>query len=256
MAKTPVVELDPRTFEGPEEPDAGQIEATVRIRGRNVTVPDHFVTRIHNKLAPIEKMAPNTITRFDVVLLHEVNPRIGDARQRMEITVRSKGGVARAESAEDTFITALDVAVAKLMRQIRKARTRNKISMSGHRRPTSVAEATAELSQQAVDISLLDELTQHHETEEAPADPYENEVQDMTPGQVVRRKAHADTPMSVDDALSQMELVGHDFFLFRDAETGLPSVVYRRRAYDYGLLALGEATPGSDERDDSGLIES
>lgn len=245
MAKTPVVELDPRTFDGPEEPDAGEIAATVRIRGRNVTVPDHFVTRIHNKLAPIEKMAPKTITRFDVVLLHEANPRIGDARQRMEITVRSKGGVARAESAEDTFITALDSAVAKLMRQIRKARTRNKISMSGHRRPTSVSEATA---------GLLDELTQHDASDDAPADPYENDVHDQIPGQVVRRKAHADEPMSVDDALSQMELVGHDFFLFRDVETGLPSVVYRRRAFDYGLLALGEATPGSDERDDTGLV--
>lgn len=257
MAKAPVVELDPRTFEGPEELTEEQLDATVRIRGRNVTVPDHFVTRIHNKLAPVEKMSPNTITRFDVVLLHETNPRIGDARQRLEITVRSKDGVARAEAAEDTFISALDSAVAKLMRQIRKARTRSKIAMSGHRRPTSVAEATAELSQDAASASLLDEV-KNSEQETNPHDPYEGTVDEQLPGQIVRRKTHADVPMSVDDALSQMELVGHDFFLFRDSATNLPSVVYRRRAFDYGVLALGDAeqaTPGSDEREDSGLID-
>ena len=64
MSKTPVVELDPRTFDGPEVEGAEELEATVRIRGRNVEVPDHFVDRIHNKLSPVEKMNPNTITRY------------------------------------------------------------------------------------------------------------------------------------------------------------------------------------------------
>ena len=249
MSKTPVVELDPRTFEGPEIEGAEELEATVRIRGRNVEVPDHFIDRIHNKLAPVEKMNPNTITRFDVVLLHERNPRHGDTAQRLEITVRSKSGVARAEAAEDTFYNALDSAVAKLMRQIRKARTRKKISHSGHRRPTSVAEATAELSEMSASIEAIDETT--------AADEAAGDGDDNTPGRVVRNKSYSGEPMSVDDALSQMELVGHDFYLFRDVENGLPSVVYRRKAFDYGLISLneeGKTSPGSDERDDSGLL--
>ena len=71
-------------------------------------------------------------------------------------------------------------------------------------------------------------------------DPYEDSVTDVVPGQVVRTKEHSSTPMSVDDALSEMELVGHDFYLFVNEETGRPSVVYRRHAFDYGLISLAE----------------
>ena len=91
----------------------------------------------------------------------------------------------------------------------------------------SVGEATAALVAEA------------NETPEA-ADPYEDQVQEIQLGKVVRTKEHTATPMSVDDALSEMELVGHDFFLFVDEETGRPSVVYRRHAYDYGLIALSD----------------
>ena len=66
-------------------------------------------------------------------------------------------------------------------------------------------------------------------------DPYEDQFK---PGQVVRKKVHKAEPMTVDDALSEMELVGHDFFLFINEETKQPSVVYRRHAYDYGLISL------------------
>ena len=71
-------------------------------------------------------------------------------------------------------------------------------------------------------------------------DPYAETVEDVRPGQIVRFKEHPATPMSVDDALSEMELVGHDFFLFVNEETNKPSVVYRRHAYDYGLISLTE----------------
>ena len=60
------------------------------------------------------------------------------------------------------------------------------------------------------------------------------------PGRVVRRKVHNANPMSVDDALSRMELVGHDFYLFSDADSGQPSVVYRRKGYDYGVIRLAQ----------------
>ena len=222
MAKTPAVLLDPATFDGPETDDPGTPDAPVTIRGRNVEVPEHFANRINAKLVKIEKMSPTDIQRFDVILLHENNPRLSKVSQRVEITVKGKSGVARAEAAEDTFYGALESAVAKLERQMRKARTRRKISHSGHRRPQSVAEATAELSANAAPAEVLDEYA----------------VDDQLPGQIVRRKEHDGTPMTVDDALEKMELVGHDFYLFRDSETGRASVVYRRHAFDYGLITL------------------
>lgn len=222
MAKTPAVLLDPATFDGPETDDPGTPDAPVTIRGRNVEVPEHFATRINAKLAKIEKMSPTDIQRFDVILLHENNPRLSKVSQRVEITVKGKSGVARAEAAEDTFYGALESAVSKLERQMRKARTRRKISHTGHRRPQSVAEATAELSADAAPAEVLDEYA----------------VDDQLPGQIVRRKEHDGTPMTVDDALEKMELVGHDFYLFRDSETGRATVVYRRHAFDYGLITL------------------
>lgn len=230
MAKTPAVLLDPATFDGPETDDPGTPEAQVTIRGRNVEVPDHFANRINAKLAKVEKMAP-LIQRFDVILLHENNPRLAKVSQRVEITVKGKPGVARAEAADDTFYAALESAVAKLERQMRKARTRRKISHSGHRRPQSVAEATAELAADAAPAEMLDRID---------GAEYDDGVDEQLPGQIVRRKEHDGTPMSVDEALEKMELVGHDFYLFRDSETGRATVVYRRHAFDYGLITLSD----------------
>ena len=115
-------------------------------------------------------------------------------------------------------------------RSLRKVKARRKISRSGHRAPVSVGEATADLVQEA---------EQEAAAEPGPfdVDPYAEQFQ---PGRVVREKEHPSTPISVDDALSEMELVGHDFYLFVNEATGRPSVVYRRRAYDYGLIALTE----------------
>lgn len=224
MAKTPAVLLDPATFDGPETDDPGTPEAQVMIRGRNVEVPEHFASRINTKLSKIEKMSP-PIQRFDVILLHESNPRLSKVSQRIEITSKGKAGVARAEAAEDTFYAALESAVAKLERQMRKARTRRKISHSGHRRPQSVAEATATLGADAAPAEVLDEYA----------------VDEQLPGQIVRRKEHDGAPMTVDEALEKMELVGHDFYMFRDSESGRATVVYRRHAFDYGLITLTDA---------------
>jgi hypothetical protein len=71
--------------------------------------------------------------------------------------------------------------------------------------------------------------------------PHVTDLDEHLPGQVVREKHHPATPMHVDQALHEMELVGHDFFLFMCADTGQPTVVYRRHAYDYGLIRLVDA---------------
>ena len=160
-------------------------------------------------------------------LQHEPNPRRADRSDRIQITATGKGHLARAEAKEDSFYAALESALGKMERSLRKVKARRKISRSGHRAPISVGEATA---------ARVDEASGS-----APkADPYEDQVEEIQLGKVVRTKEHSATPMSVDDALSEMELVGHDFFLFVDEATGRPSVVYRRHAYDYGMIALAD----------------
>lgn len=205
-------------------------DVKVTITGRNVEVPEHFAERVHGKLAKIARLDP-TLTFFHVELKAERNPRRADESDRIQITATGKGHIARAEAKEDSFYAALETALSRMERSLRKVKARRSISMSGHRAPVGTGEASAQLVQEA---------------EEAKAgkydvDPYEDKVEDVVPGQVVRTKEHPATPMTVDDALSEMELVGHDFFLFVNEETGRPSVVYRRHAFDYGLITLAES---------------
>ena len=207
-------------------------EAQVTITGRNVEVPEHFQDRVNAKLAKIEKLDP-TLPFFHVELQHEPNPRREAQAQRIQITATGKGHLARAEAKEDSFYAALESAVGKLERSLRKVKVRREISRSGHRAPKSTGEIAAELEAEAREARA-------ESAQEDNADPYAGLVEDFQPGQVVRRKEHPATPMSVDDALSEMELVGHDFYLFVDEATSRPSVVYRRHAFDYGLIALAE----------------
>ncbi|HIW96219.1 MAG TPA: ribosome-associated translation inhibitor RaiA [Candidatus Corynebacterium gallistercoris] len=209
-----------------EEPQAP--EAQVEITGRNVEVPEHFAERVNAKLAKIERLDP-TLTFFHVELKHEPNPRRADESDRIQITATGKGHIARAEAKEDSFYAALEVAIGRMERSLRKVKARRKIARSGHRAPMSLGETAAALVEEA----------QPQQDEPGPydVDPYEDQFK---PGQVVRKKEHKATPISVDDALSEMELVGHDFFLFINEETGQPSVVYRRHAFDYGLISLKE----------------
>ncbi|OFU60393.1 MULTISPECIES: ribosome hibernation-promoting factor, HPF/YfiA family [Corynebacterium] len=203
--------------------------AQVTITGRNVEVPEHFAERVKGKLAKIERLDP-TLTFFHVELQHEPNPRRADRSDRIQITATGKGHLARAEAKEDSFYAALESALGKMERSLRKVKARRKISRSGHRAPMSVGQATAALVEEATEAA-----------EPAPkADPYEDQIEEIQLGKVVRTKEHSANPMSVDDALSEMELVGHDFYLFVDEATGRPSVVYRRHAYDYGMIALAE----------------
>jgi ribosomal subunit interface protein len=197
------------------------------VRGRNVEVPDHFRIHVSEKLARIERYDAK-ILRTDVELLHERNPRQAEKCQRVEITCRVRGPVVRAEACASDFYAALDLAVEKVERRFRQAADRRRIHR-GRRNPTSLSEATADGRRPALEV-----LT----AEPEDADEARAGEPDIGPGQVVREKVHPATPTTIDEALLEMELVGHDFYLFHDAATGQPSVVYRRHAYDYGLIRL------------------
>ena len=212
-------------------------ETQVSITGRNVEVPDHFAERVNTKLAKIERLDP-TLTFFHVELHHEPNPRRGDQADKIQITATGKGHIARAEAKEDSFYAALETALARMERSLRKVKARRKIARSGHRAPLSTGELAAAA------IAELDETQAKQTQADFDNDPYADSVKDVVPGQIVRKKEHSATPMSVDDALSEMELVGHDFYLFVNEENNRPSVVYRRHAFDYGLITLA---PEGDE---------
>ena len=225
------------------EEDEGLVpNAQVIIHGRNVEVPEHFARRIKSKLARLERLDPS-IMRFEVELRHEKNPRQSRGRDRREITGHRKGAPVRAEAAEDSFYAALESACDKLERSLHKVKARRRIARSGHRTPTSLHEASAAFVDddvKAIKVDNKDAATRATEADFGEVDTYADLVEDDLPGRIVRRKVHPDDPMTVDDALYQMELVGHDFFLFHNSETDKPCVVYRRRAYDYGLITLGE----------------
>ncbi len=200
------------------------------VKGRNVEVPDHFRQHVADKLALSERL-DNRVIRVDVELSHEKNPRQSDRCQRVEITVRSKGPVIRAEACADSFYAALDTAVTKLEARLRKQNSRRRVHHGG-KTPASVAEATAALPTD-LDVSAVAVLDREDEQDEPVDDTHEL---------VVRDKTHQAAPMSVEEALHEMELVGHDFYLFTCARTSLPSVVYRRHGYDYGVIRLESLT--------------
>ena len=198
------------------------VRMEVVVRGRNVEVPEHFRQHVADKLGRVERY-DSKIIRTDVELHHERNRRQNDSCQHVEITCRTRGPVVRSEACAADFYRALDLAIEKLERRLRQAADRRRVHY-GRRTPTAVATATAAAVNSA--------------TQSAEPEPVSAEDADDGPGRIVREKEHPAKPMTVDQALFEMELVGHDFYLFADQDTGRPSVVYRRRAYDYGLIRL------------------
>jgi len=196
----------------------------VTVRGRNVEVPDHFRQHVTEKIERVERY-DHRIIRVDVELYHERNRRQSASCQRVEVTCATRGPVVRAEACSSDFYRALDAAVTKLDSRMRRAADRRRVHR-GTRTPTSVAAATG-----GVALNGTTPVVTVNGSQEA-------QEQEEFGGLVVREKEHSAEPMTIDRALFEMELVGHDFYLFSDANTGRPSVVYRRKGYDYGVIRL------------------
>ncbi|WP_116947314.1 ribosome hibernation-promoting factor, HPF/YfiA family [Jiangella endophytica] len=206
------------------------------IKGRHTTVPERFRNHVAEKLSKLDKIGHKVI-RVDVEITAEANPRQTDQSERVELTLHSKGPVIRAEAAAADRYAALDLATDKLVGRLRKAADRRRVHR-GSRTPISVAAATAGLDSvgaipaQATPTAPMAKAVT---AVEEPPDAYA--VPDSGP-MVVREKTHRAEPMTLDQALYEMELVGHDFYLYVDADSKMPSVVYRRRGYDYGVIRL------------------
>ena len=211
------------------------------VTGRNVEVPDHFREHIAEKVARLERY-DHKIVGLEVELFHERNRRQSKSCQRVEITGRGgPGAVARAEACAQDFYAALDAAVAKLEARMRRSHDRRRIT--GRRTRVTVGRGNGG-GVAVLEETVIEDIDSITAEIPAPRDHTEHlprsEDGDVAPGRIVRRKAHTSDPMSIEDALSRMELVGHDFYLFADADSGHPSVVYRRRGYDYGVIRLSQ----------------
>jgi ribosomal subunit interface protein len=198
------------------------------VKGRHCEVSDRYREHVAEKLSRVEKY-DHKVIRIDVMVTAERNPRQHDTAVCVELTVRSRGPVVRAECCAEDKLAALDGAWAKLEERLRRASDRRRVH-HGSRTPVSVARATADLP--------LDTLVEEEPAPESGLHLVGPLLVDGDGPLVVREKTHAAVPMTLDQALHEMELVGHDFFLFVDSHTGEPSVVYRRRGYDYGVVRL------------------
>lgn len=200
------------------------------VNGRNSEISERFREHVAEKLVRLEKYdARQKISRVEVEVTHEKNPRQHDTAAKVEMTLRSRGPAVRAEATSTDQHSALDAAIDKLESRLRRAADRKRIH-HGDKRPTSVAEATAALPS--------DELVTDVPDDAIPVSKVGSiEVQGDCP-LVVREKTHEATPMTLEQAMYEMELVGHDFYLFLEKDSMRPSVVYLRKRYDYGVIHL------------------
>jgi len=234
-------------------------------KGRHTDVQERFRNYAAAKLSKIAKLTHKTI-RVDVEVSAERNPRQSSQRERVELTILSRGPAIRAEAAADDRFAALDRALAKLEERLRRLGDRRKAARHGTLQAGRIpgpragvggagaaarSAAASRAGDSPWDLGAPGPASNGAEPESAGPVPEDADLAEEAAGVVpiqmegdcpvvVREKFHAATPVSVDQALLEMELVGHDFYLFRDEQCGLPSVVYRRHGYQYGLIRLVE----------------
>ena len=208
------------------------------VTGRHTQIKQRFRDVVENKMNRVTAIAPDA-ERVQIVVTHEGNPRQADTAKRVEITVIAGRTVVRAEASSTDEYSALDMALDKLTLRLRRTRDRRKDHRRGYTNPVPV------------DMGVV---TPEPAEEEAPVEEPNNSPQaavasDLGPGEsvevqvgdtpiVIRRKLHIAEPMTIDEALYEMELIGHDFFLFVNKETNRPSVVYHRHGWSYGVFEI------------------
>ncbi len=194
----------------------------ITITGRNITISDRFKDFVAEKSERIAHIDSRTDALEVRVSRHlDRNGNHGD--DHVELTLRGHGVVIRAEAGTGDKYSSFDVAIDKLIERVRRAKDRRKIHRGGGHHMMGLSEATA--------AKFLEPVVDQLESEE---EGIENPI-------VIRSKEFPATRMTVEEAVDHMELVGHSFFLYIDSETGQPSVVYRRKGWTYGAIALKTA---------------
>ena len=213
----------------------------INVVGRHMDVPDRFRRHLTEKLDKVTQLAPAAL-RVDVEISQEKNPRQAELSDRVELTVHENGAVIRSEARADDLYGALDIAYGKLLERLRRARDRRKDHRRGRVRAhqgTGASLRTMPAYQEMPEpLRPAEDPAEQDSESSQQAETYESDLAEAGSPVIIREKKHTATPMSVDDALYRMELVGHDFFLFVDAESGNPKVVYRRKGWSYGVIEL------------------
>ena len=213
----------------------------LNVYGRNIKVPDRMRDYIEEKVEKFEKLND----RVDVIEVKITKVGSGPNAITVEITVNSPGPVLRAEASGPDKFAVFDDAYGKLLERLRRARDRRKIHRGNHR-PISVAEATGALpvvsELDAERNGVVDGSHADVPVEEAAFDDEYPLSAQITPVEI-RRKTFPTEKLTVDQAVDRMELVGHDFYLFVDAEVDRPAAVYRRKGWSYGVITLGDDAP-------------
>lgn len=206
------------------------------VTGRHTQIKQRFRDVVESKMNRVTAIAPDA-QRVQIVLSHEGNPRQADTAKRVEITVIAGRTVVRAEASSADEFSALDMALDKLTLRLRRTRDRRKDHRRGYTNPVPV------------DMGVVEPEPTVEPVEEPNNSPADAVATDLGLGEsvevqvgdtpiVIRRKLHVAEPMTIDEALYEMELIGHDFFLFVNKETGRPSVVYHRHGWSYGVFEI------------------
>jgi len=207
----------------------------VTITGRNVGIPDRFEDYVDEKAEKIAHLAPRALA-FEVKLSRHRETAVSSGDDRIELTVIGPGPVVRAEAEAGDKYSAFDIAFDKLLERIRQVKDRKKVHRGQHR-PTSLREAAAEGFAKVAVAPAPADMIEAVATGSVPTVDEEATEEDWSPV-VIREKEFPAELMTCEEAVDRMELVGHDFFLFIDARTDKPAVVYRRKGWDYGVIKL------------------
>ena len=213
------------------------------IVGVGVGNTDRFRTVTEEKSTRIANLAPRA-QRLDVKVTHRAYHNGGREEETVELTVTGKGPVVRAEATDGDKFAALDLAVDKLAEQLRRAKDK-RVDARNHPRGAKFEKGSGSLEGIDVQPASVDVL-RAVATGAVPVVSGAEEDGDYTPV-VIRTKNFDAEWMTVEEAVDRMELVGHDFFLFIDARTDHPSVVYRRKGWDYGVISLTATAPPVEE---------
>ncbi|ROQ36607.1 ribosomal subunit interface protein [Frondihabitans sp. PhB188] len=220
----------------------------ISVTGRNVGITDRFREYATEKAEKVGSLATRALALEIKVSRHNEKSGSTSGDDRVELTLIGPGPLVRAESSGSDKYVAFDLAIARLLERVRRAKDRSKVHRGQHR-PTSLHEAAAaDFSRAGIIPASAETLEQVRTGAIATVDEAVEPAEDEYCPVVIREKTFASTPMTVDDALYYMELVGHDFYLFTDsANDGRPSVVYRRKGWDYGVIALDDSAPTHQE---------
>jgi len=180
------------------------------VRGRNVSVSERVEEYVEKKIGKLERYLP--IIDEARMELSQEETRSAQHRMIAQLTVRSRGKVLRAEERDQDLFAAIDLVAEKMQRQI--TRFKDRLYSRGPR-----GSETVRVPEAVEPVAEMEAV--------AEAEPV---------GSIVRTKAFATTPMNPEEAIEQMELLGHDFFVFFNSEVDGINVLYRRRTGDYGLL--------------------